>query len=222
MVGDSVSTAPVNRIAYAQRLAAGARSILGRELSPEELTLFQAYVDLLSAWQRTFRLVGSSDREWMVDELLLDSLLFARFLPSPSASVLDLGSGAGIPGIPLKIVLPALRLALLEARRRRTSFLLTAVRELGLSGVAVVSARAETALARNASLRHAFDVVVSRCAGEMAGIVRLAEQFLAPGGRLVISGPPPPPLPIDGSGAWIQVEHPTKRHSRTFFIGDRA
>ena len=102
------------------RLAAGARTILDRELSPTERAAFLTYMDLLLAWQRVYRLVGSSDRRWVIDELILDSLLFVRFLPAHARSVLDLGSGAGIPGIPLRIVRPMVRFTLLEARRRRS------------------------------------------------------------------------------------------------------
>src|SRR5947209_14808637 len=115
-----------------RRLAAGARAILERELLPAERAAFLTYVDLLRTWQGVYRLVGSSDRGWIIDELILDSLLFVRFLPARARSVLDLGSGAGIPGIPLKVVRPTVRFTLLEARRRRASFLAAAVRALGL------------------------------------------------------------------------------------------
>ena len=64
------------------RLAAGARPILERELSPTEQAAFLTYMELLLTWQRTYRLVGSSDRRWIIDELILDSLLFVRFLPA--------------------------------------------------------------------------------------------------------------------------------------------
>src|SRR5438105_15637599 len=89
-------------------------------------------MELLLTWQRIYRLVSSSDRRWIIDELILDSLLFVRFLPARARSVLDLGSGAGIPGIPLGIVRPMVRFTLLEARRRRASILSDAILDLEL------------------------------------------------------------------------------------------
>ncbi len=212
--------APIDRSRpLSLRLAAGARPILDRDLSPQELAAFDAYIELLATWQRTYRLVGSSDRAWIIDEVILDSLLFARFLPSPARSVLDLGSGAGIPGVPLGIVRPELKFTLLEARRRRASFLATAIRGLKLGNTEVVSLRADEALARRAELKAGFDVVVSRCAGGLRMVARLAAPFLAPGGRLIVSGPPEPRA-TDIHGRWVTVDHPTKARPRAFFVLD--
>lgn len=201
------------------RLAAGARLILGRELSSTERAAFLTYVELLLTWQRIYRLVGSSDRRWIIDELILDSLLFVRFLPARAGSVLDLGSGAGIPGIPMRIVRPMVRFTLLEARRRRTSFLGAAVRALELENTDVIQLRAEDALDRRPELKAGFELVVSRSAGELQKVVRLATPFLATGGRLVVSGPPAPPE-AQAPGRWMTVCHPSKAQPRTFFVLD--
>ena len=202
------------------RLAAGARAILERELLPAERAAFLTYVDLLRTWQGVYRLVGSSDRGWIIDELILDSLLFVRFLPARARSVLDLGSGAGIPGIPLKVVRPTVRFTLLEARRRRASFLAAAVRALGLENTEVVPLRAEEALALRPELEAGFDVVVSRCAGELQRVCRLASPFLAARGRVIVSGPPEAPTAADVSGQWRTVCHPGRAGPRTFFVFD--
>ena len=85
-------------------------------------------------------MVGSDGPAWIVENLFLDSLLFLRVLPTPLHSLLDLGSGAGLPGIPLKIVRGDLELVLVESRRRRASFLSTVVRELALANVRVIDA----------------------------------------------------------------------------------
>jgi 16S rRNA (guanine527-N7)-methyltransferase len=118
-------------------LLGGAKAILGRDLVAREIAAFDAYVDELLTWQRRTRLVGSADPGWIVDHLLLDSLLFVRFLGG-AARVLDLGSGAGVPGIPVKIVAPWLSMSLVEARRKRASFLAAVIRRLGLAGVEVL------------------------------------------------------------------------------------
>jgi len=102
-------------------LSRGARAILDRPLSERETSLFNNYMILLNKWQRTQRLAGSAEPGWVVENLLLDSLLFLHVLPPSLTSLLDLGSGAGIPGIPIKIVAPDVKLVLVESRRRRAS-----------------------------------------------------------------------------------------------------
>jgi len=173
-----------------RRLRDGAKDILGRELSGQEVGAFEGYVDELVIWQRHTRLVGRADPIWIVDNLLLDSLLFLRFLPHQHGRVLDLGSGAGIPGVPLKIVAPSLSFCLVEGRRKRASFLASVVRRIGWRDVDVVGMRGEDAIRTGAIKAGSFDTVVSRCAGDAKGIVALGQALLQPYGALVISGPP--------------------------------
>jgi 16S rRNA (guanine527-N7)-methyltransferase len=133
------------------------------------------------------RLVGAADAEWIVIHVILDSLLFLRVLPADVRRVLDFGSGAGVPGVPLKIVRRDLEVVLLEARRRRASFLGEVVRQLDLRGSTVVAERAETAVQR---LGSTADAVVMRCAGPCDDVLPLALMFVRPGGRVVLSGSP--------------------------------
>ena len=163
--------------------------MLGRDLSEDETGLFHKYLEILLKWQKTQRLVGSGDPEWIQRELFLGALLFARFVPASAVRLLDFGSGAGVPGIPLKIVRRELDVALLESRVKRVSFLRAAVRGLGLSGLCVVAERAE----RVEGLVGRFDVVTARCAGGVDAVTAQAARFLAPGGSLLVSGPPEPP-----------------------------
>jgi 16S rRNA (guanine527-N7)-methyltransferase len=145
-------------------------------------------------------LISSTDPDWIVEHLLLDSLLFLRVLPSGIRTLLDFGAGAGLPGIPIKIVRPEVELSLLEARRRRTSFLSTALRELGLAGVRVLDARAEDVADE---LRGAFDAVVLRCAGSLERAIPLAAKFAVVGGAVIAAGPPKP-RPLPGIH-WVEV-----------------
>ncbi|MBI4635291.1 MAG: 16S rRNA (guanine(527)-N(7))-methyltransferase RsmG [Candidatus Rokubacteria bacterium] len=157
-------------------------------------------MNLLIKWQKTHRLVGSTEPRWIVENLFLDSLLYLKVLPMPLGSLLDLGSGAGFPGVPIKIVEPGVRLTLLEARRRRASFLAAVVRELRLERVEVLNARAEGVAA---DLAGRFDAVVMRCAGRLEPLMALANEFVRPGGVVVASGPPTPkPLAL---GEWVDV-----------------
>ncbi len=168
-------------------LGDGARGILGRALAATEKARFSKYLNLLLDWQRIVRLVGSRDPVWIVDQLMLDSLLFLRVLPPVFRSMIDIGSGAGIPGIPIKIVRSDCRLVLVESRRRRASFLTTVIRELGLADSEVLNTRAEALVG---TLAGSFDVAVMRCAGAATKMLAVGAEFVAPGGVVVIAGPP--------------------------------
>jgi 16S rRNA (guanine527-N7)-methyltransferase len=168
-------------------LAEKAPRVLGRPLETRELKLFYKYLSLLQKWQKVQRLVGSSDPAWIVDNLVLDSLLFLQFLSPGAASVADLGSGAGFPGIPVKIVSPQINLALIESRQKRVSFLSSVVRELELTDTRVVASRAESL---SAEYRGAFDAVLIRCAGDIDVILPTAARLARAGGIVVLAGSP--------------------------------
>ena len=194
-------------------LAAGAESILGRSLGILELEAFDKYLVLLQKWQRVHRLVGSSEAEWIVENLFLDSLLFLRVLPPDLGAIADVGSGAGFPGIPMKIVLPGLDVTLIESRQRRASFLTVAMRELGLARSCVVSTRVE---AVQEGLLGAFGAVVMRCAGGMEKLLPSVSKLVSPGGMVVCSGPPVR-RPLEG-GEWVEVQGYKPGRTRLFAV----
>jgi len=192
-------------------LRSGAEAILGRPLTDLEADQFHKYLELLLKWQRSQRLVGSSDPDWIVEHILLDSLLFLRLLPPAARRILDVGSGAGVPGVSLKIVLADAAFTLLEARAKRVSFLSAVVRELGLRQCEVLNARLETI--PGARLRR-YDAVVMRCAGDPTALYEAAALVLEPGGVVIASGPPKPRRrPV---GDWREVEGPRGR--RLFWV----
>lgn len=194
-------------------LARGAATILGRPLSHHERVLFGKYLILLIKWQKSQRLVGSDRPGWIVENLFLDSLLFLRVLPPSLGSILDLGSGAGIPGVPIKIVRPDLSLVLVEARRRRVSFLTTVIRELGLENSHVLGGRIEESMSE---LEGRFDAVVMRCAGDSKTLLPIASRLVAKPGLVVASGPPrPTEMPL---GDWVNVEGRAHGMTRRFLV----
>ena len=174
-------------LAALEILKHGAGEILGRPLTDAEAAMFYKYLNLLIKWSRSQRLVGSAEPGWIVRSLFLDSLLFLRVLPAAAHKILDLGSGAGLPGIPIKIVKNDANLTLLESRRKRASFLSTVVRELSLQGVRVMNARLEDVAE---ALAGQFDAVVMRCAGGFDELAGPARRLLTPGGVIIASGPP--------------------------------
>jgi 16S rRNA (guanine527-N7)-methyltransferase len=195
-------------------LRGGAQEILGHPLSNEQADQFIKYLELLVKWQRVQRLVGSVDPESMVHDLLLDSLLFVRVLPPGIRTLMDLGSGAGLPGIPLAIVLPTTDVTLVEARQKRASFLSTAVRELGLRRARVLGSRAQDL---PIDLDHAFDAVVMRCAGPLDEVMPVAARFVAPGGCVAATGPPHEE-PMSVAAYWTNVARPGRAGDRLFAV----
>lgn len=194
-------------------LANGAAAVLGRQLTREERDQFDEYLNLLVRWQRAHRLVGSADPVWIVEHLFLDSLLFLRLLPAGTRSIVDLGSGAGLPGIPIKIVRSEVDVALIESRRRRASFLSAAVRELGLRGAHVIADRAEDRLSE---LEGRFDAVVMRCTGDLDEMIPFAAKLVRPEGLVICAGPPQPrPL---AHGEWVESPGVKPRATRRFAV----
>jgi 16S rRNA (guanine527-N7)-methyltransferase len=183
-----------------EALANGAEAILGRVLDELERDNFSKYLTLLLKWQKAHRLVGSDDPMWIVEHLFLDSLLFLRLLPSSARTLADLGSGAGLPGLPIKIVRRDMDVVLIESRRRRAMFLTSAVRAMKLEGVRVLEGRVEDLVSE---LRGAFDAVVMRCAGDIEVMIPVAADLLSDHGIVIASGPPnPKPLSV---GVWVTV-----------------
>ena len=182
-------------------------------MTTRELDLFFRYLALLVMWQRSHRLIGSSDEMWIVEHLFLDSLLFLRLLPSTARTLVDLGSGAGMPGVPIKIVRSEVDVTLVESRRRRASFLSAVVRGLQLDQAHVVAGRIES---RMSELEGRFDAVVMRCAGDVGELIPLASRLLAPGGLVIASGPPKArPL---SQGDWVVVPGLRPSSTRRFAV----
>lgn len=115
--------------------------------------------------------------------LIEDSLVLVPHLQGVRR-LADVGSGGGLPGLPLKIALPALEVALIESNRRKAAFLVAAAAQLGLTGVEVIPARAEEA-GRDPRLREAFDAVTVRALAHMAVLAELCLPLVRVGGRLL-------------------------------------
>ena len=145
------------------------------ELAPPLL----AYLDLLARWNRTYNLTAVRDPREMVSRHLLDSLAMEPFLDGID-SLADLGTGPGLPGIPLAIARPGLRVTLVEANGKKARFLREAVRTLGLANAEVAESRIE-ALQRPG----AFDAITARALATLPQILAFGGHLLAPGGKLL-------------------------------------
>jgi 16S rRNA (guanine527-N7)-methyltransferase len=139
------------------------------------------YVSLLDKWNRTHNLTAIRDPEQMVTHHLLDSLAVLAHLPGQERlRVLDIGSGGGLPGIPLAIAKRDWRVVLLDSNHKKAVFLRQAVIELDLANVEVCAERVQ-----DYEPYLLFDVVISRAFSDLATFATLGRRMVAPGGRLV-------------------------------------
>ena len=174
-----------------ETLAAGAAA-LGLPLGPAQLAAFARYRARLLAWNERINLTAIVDPAAVETRHFLDSLtcaapILARWggaAAVPPLRCLDVGSGGGFPGLPLKIALPQVRLTLLEATAKKADFLAYLVAELGLAGVEVVAERAE-ALAQVASHRETYDATLARALASLPALLELTLPFLRVGGVLI-------------------------------------
>ncbi len=170
-----------------EKLKAGAQK-LGLSLSPEQLEQFRVYSQELIDWNQRINLTTITDYEEVQVGHFLDSLTVTMVLKMPlggeNFSAIDVGTGAGLPGIPLRIVLPGIRLVLLEATAKKAKFLNHLTARLRLDNVEVVVGRAE-GVAHDARYREKFDLVLSRAVAPLPALAELTLPFCAVGGSFV-------------------------------------
>ncbi len=155
----------------------------GVVLSEEQLRLFILFLEGLWAWNRRMNLTGIAKKRDMLIKLLLDPLVALSYLPS-SGTLLDVGSGAGIPGLPLKIARPKYEVHLLEAKAKKVSFLKDMIRKIGLKGIKAFQGRAEKSDDLSALL-HGYDIVTARALAPLKKTIGICRPHIRPGGLLV-------------------------------------
>jgi 16S rRNA (guanine527-N7)-methyltransferase len=147
-------------------------------ISEEQLTLLDRYVQLLQSWNAKVNLISRKDEANIWEQHILHSISFLFFVKFPErARVLDLGTGGGLPGIPLKILLPSLKITLLDSTRKKVDAVTDMVTQLGLSEVETVWSRAEE-IGKQEEFAGRFDYIVCRAVGELAELVKWAYPFL--------------------------------------------
>ena len=156
---------------------------LGSPLTETAVEQISGYLDLLRIWNKTTRLTGPADDRTIVDRHVIDSLPVAPQVPR-GGRLVDIGSGAGFPGLVVAIARPDITAILLEPRRRRASFLSEVVRTMKLAQVTVLCARAEEVRA-DPRMAAQCDAAVAR-AVRADDFLPLAEPFLCPGGLAIV------------------------------------
>ena len=203
-----------------KQLVEGAEA-MGIHLDPEAQGRMLEFCALLIKWNRAYNLTAITEPQQIVSLHLLDSLSVSPYLPN--GRVIDVGSGGGLPGIPLAIIKPDQAFVLLDSNGKKTRFMVQAVGELGLKNVTVVNQRAE-----DYQPAELFDVIISRAFASVAAMVSQCGHLLGPGGRmLAMKGRPSPEELSAISGGFsvaevIRLEIPGLNAERTLLMLERS
>lgn len=158
---------------------------LGIELTEEQYKQFDKYYELLVEWNKVMNLTGITEYEEVNEKHFVDSLSIVKAVDiSKVQAVIDIGTGAGFPGIPLKIVFPQLKITLLDSLNKRIKFLDTVITELGLENIETIHGRAED-FAKKAEYREQYDLCVSRAVANLSTLSEYCLPFVRVGGMFV-------------------------------------
>ena len=170
-----------------EKLNIGAKK-LGLNLTPGQLKQFHIYYQELVDWNKRVNLTAITDYEDVQIKHFLDSLTVTLAWQQPIVNtgfhLIDIGTGAGIPGLALKIIFPDIRLVLLDSTAKKADFLQHLIHKLGLNNVEIVVGRAEE-IAHQAQYREQFDVVLSRAVAPLPILAELTLPFCAIGGSFI-------------------------------------
>jgi 16S rRNA (guanine527-N7)-methyltransferase len=158
--------------------------LLGIEISQKELGQFDIYLKELSEWNERTNLTAIKERSEVITKHFIDSLTLLQAIPAESRSFADIGSGAGFPGLPLKIMRPDLEMTLIEATSKKVEFLSHMIETLGLAGIQAVHGRAEE-FAQMQEYREQFDMAAARAVAELSVLAEFALPFVKVGGTFI-------------------------------------
>lgn len=166
------------------RLIAGGANELNISLDRKKIELLGRHAVELLRWNQTINLTAITDPEKIAVNHFLDSLAPAPMIP-PNASLLDIGSGGGFPGIPLKILMPSMSVMLIDSSRKKINFLKHAIRTLDLHNIDARQIRAED-LIKDGVPTYFFDVIISRALSSMNAFVHMALPLLSKDGIIIL------------------------------------
>ena len=157
----------------------------GIQLSDEQLSMFYTYYQMLIEWNEKINLTAITDFDEVMKKHFLDSLSIGRLMEQTSdSSILDIGTGAGFPGIPIKIAFPDTKITLLDSLNKRVNFLNEVINELGLKKIEALHGRAED-FAKKEMLRENFDICVSRAVANLSSLSEFCLPYVKVGGKFI-------------------------------------
>ena len=183
----------------AEALHSGLLELTGQAPDPRQEATLLSYLALLERWNKTYNLTAIKDPTQMVTRHLLDSLTVAPWIKG--RRLLDAGTGAGLPGIPLAITKPGLEVTLLDSSGKKIRFLNHVRRELGLDNITTVQERLES---YSAETRH--DVIISRAFTSLASFARAARRLAAAPSRLLAMKGRFPQSELNDLPGWVRID----------------
>lgn len=153
----------------------------GFSLDNTQLTQFDNYKNLLVEWNKKMNLTAITEEQEVATKHFIDSLYGLKFLKN-AKTLIDVGTGAGFPGLPLKIANPSVSLTLLDSLNKRLNFLTEVTNRIGLSDVTTVHSRAEDGASVGSPLRESFDVAVSRAVARFSVLTEYCLPYVKCGG----------------------------------------
>ena len=158
---------------------------IGIELMDSQLNAFETYYDMLIDRNKVMNLTAITEFDEVMDKHFLDSVyLFRSIELKADYKLIDIGTGAGFPGIPLKIVFPELKITLLDSLNKRVGFLNDVIDELNLNDIEAIHGRAED-IARDKAYRASYDIAVSRAVANLSTLSEYCLPFVKIGGKFV-------------------------------------
>lgn len=158
---------------------------LNIELNPRQMQQFHSYYELLVEWNKVMNLTSITEIEEVNEKHFIDSLSIIKAIDIQSIhSVIDIGTGAGFPGIPLKIAYPHLNVVLLDSLNKRIHFLDTVIEKLGLENIHTIHGRAED-YAKQSEYREQFDICVSRAVANLSTLSEYCLPYVKLGGMFI-------------------------------------
>lgn len=154
------------------------------DISENQLEQFRLYYELLVDWNTRMNLTSITEKEEVIDKHFVDSVALYNYKDYKNKSLLDVGTGAGFPGIPLKIICPECRVVLLDSLAKRVTFLNEVISKLGLNDITATHGRAED-IARDNNYRESFDIVVSRAVANLSTLSEYCLPFVKVKGDFV-------------------------------------
>lgn len=158
------------------------------KLNKAQSVQFENYRKLLIEWNERMNLTAITERDEIILKHFIDSLTVLKYIPSDS-KIIDIGTGAGFPGIPIKIFDESVDITLMDSLNKRINFLNTVINELNLKKIVAIHGRAEE-MARNNAYREKFDIAVSRAVANFSTLLEYMIPFVRVGGKCIcMKGP---------------------------------